>query len=448
MTFALARSLLLADAVKPEALAQALLVSATRGTSLVRALLAARAIDPVRLDQQLERGDAPHMRHVAPVLSLVQQLPLELCERLLAVPVRRDPRTGTVDVAVVDARDPHAAEEIAHWLRAPVRMVRTSLASMESALRQLHAKPDQGVRPLAAPIWIQSGNEAPRPHTETNPYGSRVLDGHQAAADTTPNNAAVDSLVGPSPNIPIPLMRKSIVPVPIIEVGPAAVHARDRDTFPEPATDPILDLRRLKTNPPEPPRGAPDTALDHARDSVDDVPPAPATARGPFSPNAPPPPFDDLGPTLEAIRSATARDAILEHLVTGVRTVARRVAVFAVKRDVLVGWTCSREMGDRDSLRAARMVPAPDSVLSAALKSEDALLARIPKDAAHAPLLAAMHAPPSGEVAMVAVRVDGKPVALVVADELGDTLIATRRMDEVAHAAGDALARLLREKRK
>src|ERR1700722_5146226 len=156
MTFALARSLLLADAVTPEALAQALLVSATRGTSLVRALLVTRAIDPLRLEQQLERSEVPFMRHVAPVMALVQHLPPGLCERLLALPVRRDPRTGTVDVAVVDARDPHPTEEIGHWLRAPVRMVRTSLTSMEAALRRIHEKPEHGVRTLAAPIWVPS----------------------------------------------------------------------------------------------------------------------------------------------------------------------------------------------------------------------------------------------------------------------------------------------------
>src|ERR1700735_4194704 len=97
MTFALARSLLLADAVTPDALGQALLIAATRGTSLVRALLAIRAVDPSRLEQQLEHGDAPFMRHVAPVMELVQNLPPGLCERLLALPVRCDPRSGTID---------------------------------------------------------------------------------------------------------------------------------------------------------------------------------------------------------------------------------------------------------------------------------------------------------------------------------------------------------------
>jgi hypothetical protein len=105
-------------------------------------------------------------------------------------------------------------------------------------------------------------------------------------------------------------------------------------------------------------------------------------------------------------------------------------------------------MGDRTALRSARMPAPPDSVLSAALATDDAMLARIPKDAAHAPLLAAMHSPPRGEAALVAVRVEGKPVALIIADELGDPTSVTNRMQELAHAAGEALGRLLRERRK
>ncbi len=133
---------------------------------------------------------------------------------------------------------------------------------------------------------------------------------------------------------------------------------------------------------------------------------------------------------------------------SGIRPAAPRVAVLAVKRDLLMGWTCSPEMGDRTTLRSARMAAPPDSVLSAALATDDAMLARIPKDAAHAPLLAAMHSPPRGEVALVAVRVDGKPVALVVADELTDSMNVTKRMQDLARAAAEALGRLLRERRK
>jgi hypothetical protein len=425
MTFALARSLLLADAVTPDALAEALLVSATRGTSLVRALLVTRAIDPLRLEQQLEKGEAPYMRHIAPVMSLVKQLPPGLCERLLALPVRRDARTGTVDIAVVDARDPHGVEEIAHWLKAPVRMVRTSLVSMEGALRRMQSKPEVGVRPLAAPIWVPSATEVPKELSQTPTYGSPALDEAELETievdeddedddddddfDAKPTN--VMDVAAAAANIPFALTRKSLAPISIVEIGEPAIER-------EVHTDPILDLRRRKS------------------------------ASSPVAPNAPSPPFADPTSVFEALDQATDRDSILELLVAGTRAVARRVAVLALKRDSLFGWTCSPELGETSVLRAARLRIAMSSLFSKALEAQSAILARIPKDAAHAPLLAAMKSPPTGEVALVAVRVEGKAVALLLADELGDTLVATRRMEDVARAGGEALARLLRERRR
>jgi len=430
VTFALARSLLLADAVTPEALSQALLVSATRGTSLVRALLATRAIDVMRLEQQLERGDAPTMRHVAPVMSLVQHLPPGLCERLLALPVRRDPRTGTVDVAVVDARDPHPVDEIAHWLRAPVRMVRTSLAAMDAALRRIHEKPEQGPRSLAAPIWVPPGRERLFDLTKTPAYGSpaatkeAVAQAQAAAseqfADEEQERTEVNDFGLAGPNIPFALTRLSLPPIPVEMLQPAEEKGSLPPDLPnEPLelrrrSEPVLDLRRRKSIGPRPP-------------SL---------------------PFAPVGPVLDAIRGAADRDAILEQVVAGVKTVARRVGVLAVRKDVLIGWTCSPELADRTTLRTARISPAVSDVLTKALDGASATLARIPKDAAHAPLLAALKVPPSGEVAFATVRVEGKVVALVLADELGDTLLSTQRIEEVARVAGEALERLLREKRK
>jgi hypothetical protein len=436
MTFALARSLLLADAVSPDALAQALLVSATRGTSLVRALLAIRAIDAMRLEQHLERGEAPTMRHVAPVMSLVQHLPPGLCERLLALPVRRDPRTGTIDVAVVDARDPHPVEEMAHWLRAPVRMVRTSLAAMDAALRRLHAKPADGPRPMAAPIWVPPAIEPPRDMPKTPAYGSPIVDESRLTVpddDTQPTEIHGFALA--DPNIPFALRpRSSIPPVPIVEIGPPAEERGTTVVEPEP----VLDLRKRASSAPSRPPALPEPVLDLRR----------RKSTQPIAPNAPTAPFPDIAQTLEAIRAATDRDAILEHVVAALRTVARKVGVLAVRRDALVGWTCSPELAERATLRTARIAPSLSAVLTAALEATGATLARIPKDGTHAPLLAAMKVPPAGEVGMVAIRVEGKPVALVLADELGDTMVATKRLDLVAGIAGESLGRLLRDKRK
>jgi hypothetical protein len=413
MTFALARSLLLADAVTPEALGRALLVSATRGASLVRALLETGAIDPLRLEQQLERSDAPYMRHVAAVMVLVQHLPDGLCERLLALPVRRDVRTGTVDVAVVDAADPHPVEEMAHWLAAPVRMVRTSLASMDAALRHIHAESDYGVRTLAAPIWVPSPSRRLDDPTLTSAYRSPGLHEtrHGAPLGDWGETDVTDFPVA-DPNIPFALTRKSVDPVRV----PPTEQAPQRAVVPE--AEPVLDLRRRKS-------------------------PAAGVA-----PAAPSPPFAGVTTILEAIRDANDRDSILELVVVGTRTVARKVAVLAVRRDALVGWTCSPELGERNAIRAARVSPGMSDVFTEALAGDTAHLARIPKDATHAPLLAAMRASPSAEVALVAVRVEGKAVALVLADEMGDALFATQRMEELSRVAGEALGRLLRDRRK
>jgi hypothetical protein len=392
MSFPLARSLLLADAVTAEALAKALLVSATRGTSLVRALLTTRAIDAARLEQQLERGEAPYMRHVAPVMSLVQQLPPGLCERLLALPVRRDPRTGTVDVAVVDARDPHPVQEVAHWLHAPVRMVRTSLAAMDVALRRMDEKAEPGVRPLAAPIWVPAPGEPPVDLAKTPAYGSPVLDDGK--------------LHGLDEDIPIPLNRRSsFAPTTVVDLGPPAVEKEPQ------SEDPVLDLRRRKSSIP------------------------------PVQPLLP-------ASVLERIRAAEDRDLILELVVEGVRNIAPRVAVFAVRKDSLVGWTSSPEMADRAELRAARFTPGPDTALDGVLASEGTTFVRIPKDALHAPLLAGLARAPAGDVALATIRVESRPVALVMVDGFGDELAIAKRLDEVAEAASDALARLLRERRK
>ncbi len=396
MSFPLARSLLLADAVTAEALAKALLVSATRGTSLVRALLTSRAIDAPRLEQQLDRGEAPYMRHVAPVMSLVQQLPPGLCERLLALPVRRDPRTGTVDVAVVDARDPHPVQEVAHWLRAPVRMVRTSLAAMDAALRRLDEKSEPGVRALAAPIWVPTPGE-PIDLAKTPAYGLPAVE------ETKTREIERE----PEEDIPIPLKRRSsFAPTTVVDLAPPVFEKE-----PQSDGEPVLDLRKRKSsNPPEQP----------------------------------------LLPTsaIERIRAAEDRDLILELVVEGVRSVAPRVAVFAVRKDSLIGWTCSPEMADRTELRSSRFTPGPETALHGVLASDGATFVRIPKDALHAPLLGGLSRAPAGEVALVTIRVESRPVALVMADGFIEELAVAARLDEVAQAASEALARLLRDRRK
>ena len=323
MTFALARSLLLADAVTPDALAAgAPRRGDARDVARARAPGDPRDRRPCASSSSSTAGDAPYMRHVAPVMALVQHLPPGLCERLLALPVRRDPRTGTVDVAVVDARDPHPVEEIgplapgagpdgAHLDRR--RWTPRSGASTRS--------PRTGCAPLAAPIWVPPPRPArPQDLSKTPAYGSPVFDETRLVdpTDDSQPHRRHRLPAWPIRTSPSPCTRKSLAPIasssserrPSALAEPEPIDLRERPHRPAEAAaraEPVLDLRRRKSSGAHPARTPPRL-------------PSPTSAT-----------------VLDAIRDATDRDAILELLVAGTRTVARKVAVLAVRRDALVG---------------------------------------------------------------------------------------------------------------
>lgn len=432
MAFELGRTLILADAVAPESLAHALLVVATSGVCLPRALVAVGAIEVDRLEEHLARADAPMLRHVVPVPELVEKLPHGLCERLLAIPVRQDPRTGTVDVAVVDARDTHARDETAFWLEAPVRLVRTSFAAMDAALKRTRIVPERGVRSLAAPIWVPIGKEV-RKVAETPLYGTRAVADPVDDEEDDLTRTEIGDFPNVDPNIPIPLSRRSLRPVSIVEVDGASVAIGIEGANAVHEQEPVVDLRQRK-RASVPPAAEPSPASR-----------TPITARGPYAPNAPTLPFADIGTIVEALRTAGDRDKIVDLVLAGARTVARRVAVFAVKRDELGGWACTPELGDRAALRKTRIPLDAASLFTRAVEG-GTHLGRLAKIDAHAALFEVMHGAPANEVAVTGIRIEGRPGLVVLADEVGDTLIATRRLDELARVAGDAFAALLRHK--
>ncbi len=103
-----------------------------------------RPLNSVLLDASSELLDAvarEHLRRevdsvemVRPAASLVELLPAGLCERLGAVPVQRDARSGRVDIAAVDPFDPHVERELGFHLEAPVRVLRARPEAMAAAL--------------------------------------------------------------------------------------------------------------------------------------------------------------------------------------------------------------------------------------------------------------------------------------------------------------------------
>lgn len=127
---------LLAGSGTPETEIEALLSrSVEAGKSVARVLSETGSPLLERIDRELTRRDVPSMEIVRAAADEVQLLPAGLCERLGVVPVRRDARSGRVDVAVLDALDPHLAEELEFHLGSPVRTLRARPDAIEAALR-------------------------------------------------------------------------------------------------------------------------------------------------------------------------------------------------------------------------------------------------------------------------------------------------------------------------
>jgi hypothetical protein len=152
-----------------------------------------------------------------------------------------------------------------------------------------------------------------------------------------------------------------------------------------------------------------------------------------------------MGGVLAALRNASSRDEVLELVLTGARMVALKVALFVVKRGGYLGWVGTPEFSDRSSLQSVLIPLEANSIFDRAVR-EDLYLGPIRHDEVHAPLLRVMRTP-SRDVAAVPVRVSGKTAVVIVADELGDTMIGTRRLEELARAAGDAFGRIVRTRR-
>jgi hypothetical protein len=514
----LTKALLLEEAASEGAIAEALFASVAGGVPLVQALVEARAVTPEVLGRYLARTDAPYLRQVVPLVELVDRLPPGLCVRLLALPVRRDAITGTVDVVVADASDPHPPREIAFHLGVPVRVLRASAASIEEALRRLRsrslppsARPEArdvrenrdderlyDSRPRAAPpaSTFKGGtlpppapslklgytshaaldamtSEALRPSrlpvserqahvVPTSPSTSTAPNAHRRSSVTPPwgtpvHNATIAHPPSDHPTsglgseIPIPLTRRTFSavsggtqrPPPLVNPADSAMgegYAVDPGHFRQ-----IVEVNeRMRSAEPggAPPAGQ--TGRHMAAGSFIPGPP-PMPGGGTFGAYAPHVPVAEIGGILAALRAAGSRDEVLELVLTGARIVALKVALFVVKRGGYLGWACTPEFADRAALQSILVPLESPSVFDEAVR-DGLYLGPIRHDETHAPLLHVMRGA-SRDVAVVPIRVSGKTAVVLMADELGDTMLATRRLEELSRAAGEAFARIVRLRR-
>lgn len=185
MTVELARLLLASGAVPRHAVQSALASSFQHRIPFVAALIDQGSIDDATLAREVAHANMPALRSVSPVPELVARLPAHLCRRTLAVPVRFDPVTGTVDVAAANPLDLHLQAEFAFHLESPVRLVRAPFAALREAIRSVDPEEDPFDR-------------------TTSPLASTIASLRATPAFGSPAISAAD--------VPIPLVRRSTTP--------------------------------------------------------------------------------------------------------------------------------------------------------------------------------------------------------------------------------------------
>lgn len=201
----LARRLSRSGSVSSVAIDEALRRWANRGESFL-AVLAEREprVESVLL-RAAERANVPTVRRVVVAEDVFQEIPYGMCERLLSVPVRRDPRTQTVDVATADPLDPHIASEFGYQLGAPIRVVQASISDLLMALRSV-------VR--AVPLSERTpafGTAVARPERVIPPFHRAMSEPRPPAEETSGQPSTSEA--GPYPKPPshaaIPLVRRA-----------------------------------------------------------------------------------------------------------------------------------------------------------------------------------------------------------------------------------------------
>lgn len=382
MALDLARRLVSRGLVQKDEATRALASHARGEQHFVQAIVASSAITDTALFAELEAMDLPVVHRVVPLLKLCDALPRPLPAQLLALPIRQDSRTHTVDVAAADPLDAHVARELTHQLGAPVRVVGAPLSALEASLLEL-AREGTGTGEFDA---MPEPPPFPLVDRKTPPYLTRpVVD--DRLSPTVPR-------IKPQSDIPIPLVRRS----------------------------------------------APRLAVAHP---LDELPPA--TSRAPLSARPARERHADPGPVLAALRRAATRDELLDLMLNGLVMVCGKAAVFAAKKGEYRGVRASEALASHAQIRELS-VPSdgPSVFATAALMGH--YLGPVPATPVHAPLRGAL-GDLVGEVAVVPVRVDGVLALLTLQADLDDTMLATRRADDVARASAEALTRILHRDR-
>lgn len=389
MTVELARRLI-ESGVPLADIEAALLLVAVRGMPLSEALAEREPGLLARVEQELGRSELPSVLTVRVSPELFARLPSGMCRRLLAVPVHVDPRTLRVDVAAVEPLDPHVAQEFGFHLGQPVRVLQASQQEVLGALERLQPRAKVSVLPAGRSA---NGSDAPFPLVKL---------------DTAARSEA-----------PIPLVRRSLAPARNPSQAPGALA---------PGTVSEVEGVGLswRSRPPPLDLVAKVTGKGEKQELEVVAPPAARPAR-------------------EMLEEASTPDAILNALRDALAPSPS--IVFAIKNASFEGRVASGVVEQRLPAKKISLLAHQPSVLETALKS-GFYLGPIPNTPNHRDLRDALPPDAMGDVYVTVISVSERPSLVWLIAGFEHSLDLTRRADELALAAGRALARILRERKR
>lgn len=436
MSVELARRLFKSGAIPAEEVELALLDSVASGVAFPQALAARGAAILHLLERELAKTHVPLARAVRVVPELAAELPLGMCERLLAVPIGRDAKSGAVDLACVDPLDPQVGREMAHQLKSRVRVFRAPLTEVLLALElwlderdALQATPSRtpafGTRAVKKPSQPPPGRLSLRPPRalDSDPTGVPVA---RTPARTSP--------VGETPSEPpIPLVRRSLPPDETRAARAAERYRKGTDpgvgtralqVVDLPETDeagqPVIGLLRSKPPPPQvSPQVSPSVHISGVADEI-------------------------VREASERLETAETPDQVVSGLVHGLEALATRAAVFAIRGGAYEARAGSSGLGDPERLRSVRLPAGEPSVIETAAES-GYYLGLLPGTRVHDALRELFG---DTEVYVARIALGDRPVLFPVMAGLETAFGATRRADELARNAARALERILRQRKR
>ena len=387
MSAELARRLIHSGAL-PAQVEAALFDAVTREVSLTQAVNELYPDLVELLERALDRSDFPAIHTVRPLADLVRALPSGMCERLLSVPVHRDARSERVDVASVDALDGHVETEFAFHLGVPVRVLRAPFAEVVLAFEGLHAS---GIF-LPGLSKIQAANRSRAPGEPLEPASQRLEQRSEPA---------------------LPLIRKSLAPNPpwVADVPAFSIIEPPAPEADDALNEPVLSLGRPK-------------------------PFAPAE----FEPAGPPWALE-FEAAVQALDVADTPERVVSSLCEGLSPV--RALVFAVRGvsfDVRGGHA---GLGSPAELRTISVPAGSGSLLDAATRVGFYLGPFAPLSGLTS-LESKWSAPLGSDCYARTVNVSERPSLIVLMTGFSESTEATRRADVLARAAGSALERIVR----